>query len=114
MHPAVESTAGDTTVFISQEVFTTMFCKSQFPHKSVNTFFIALITKDKMMDCAGTDFSKTTINTLCVVSFEKASFAKETAPILKGEVGSPMKEGKGVQPTETELGCWGSGFMLQE
>ena len=36
--------------FISQKVFTKSFRKSQFPHESVNLFFISAIIKDKSMD----------------------------------------------------------------
>jgi len=35
---------------ISQKVFLKSFCKSQFPHKSVNLFFILVIVKDKLTD----------------------------------------------------------------
>ena len=34
---------------ISQKVFKS-FCKSQFPHKFVNLFFISVIIKDKLTD----------------------------------------------------------------
>jgi len=30
----------EVTAFISQKVCTKLFCKSQFPHKSVNLFFV--------------------------------------------------------------------------
>ena len=36
-----------SSVFISQKVFLTSFCKSQFPNKFVNLFFISVIIKDK-------------------------------------------------------------------
>ena len=35
---------------ISHKVFEKLFCKSQFPHKSVNFFFILVIVKDKLTD----------------------------------------------------------------
>ena len=31
-------------------VFLRSFCKSQFPHKAVNVFFILVIVKDKLTD----------------------------------------------------------------
>ena len=34
---------------ISQKVFTKSFCKSRFPYKSVETFFILVIIKGKLM-----------------------------------------------------------------
>ena len=37
------------------------FCKSQFPHKSVNLFFTLLIVKDKLTDLWGFDFCNTTL-----------------------------------------------------
>ena len=37
-------------IFISHRVFLKLFCKSQFPHKSVNLFFILVIIKDKLTD----------------------------------------------------------------
>ena len=39
--------------FISHEVFFKSFCKSQFPHKSVNLFFILVIVKDRLTDLWG-------------------------------------------------------------
>ena len=38
---------------ISHKVFRTSFCKSQFPHKSVNLFFILVIVMDKLTDLWG-------------------------------------------------------------
>ena len=38
---------------ISQKVFIKSFCKSQFPHKSVNLFFILVIIKDKLTNLCG-------------------------------------------------------------
>ena len=39
------------------------FCKSQFPHKSVNVFFVLVIIKDKLTTCcvntSQDDFSST-------------------------------------------------------
>jgi len=34
--------------FISHKVFSKSFCKSQFPHKSINLFFILVIVKGKL------------------------------------------------------------------
>ena len=39
--------------FISQRVFMRLFCKSQFPHKSVNLFFTFAIIKDRLTDLCG-------------------------------------------------------------
>ena len=33
-----------------KKVFMKSFCKSQFPHKSVNLFIVLVIIKDKLMD----------------------------------------------------------------
>ena len=35
-------------VFISQKVFIKLFFKIQFPHESVNLFFISVVIKDKL------------------------------------------------------------------
>ena len=40
-------------VLISHTVFLKSFCKSQFPHKSVNLFFTLVIAKDKLRDLWG-------------------------------------------------------------
>ena len=39
--------------FNSQTVFVKSFCKSQFPHKSVNLFVILVMIKDKLTDLWG-------------------------------------------------------------
>ena len=39
--------------FISHKVFIKSFCKSQFPHKFVNVFFIIAIVKDELTDLCG-------------------------------------------------------------
>ena len=39
--------------FISQKVFIKSFCKSQFPHKYVNLFFISVTTTDKLTGLCG-------------------------------------------------------------
>ena len=38
---------------ISHNVFIMSFCKSQFPHKSVNLLFVLVIVKDELMDLWG-------------------------------------------------------------
>ena len=35
---------------ISQKVFVKSFCRSEFPHKSVNLFYVLVIIKDKLTD----------------------------------------------------------------
>ena len=39
--------------FISQKVFLKSFCKSQLPYKSVNSFFLEGMVKDKLTDFGG-------------------------------------------------------------
>ena len=51
---------------ISHTVFETSFRTSQFPHKSVNLFFILVMIKDELTDWCGNDFCKTTSYTLSV------------------------------------------------
>ena len=36
--------------FISRKVFIKLFCKSKFPRKSVNSFFILVMIKDKLTE----------------------------------------------------------------
>ena len=57
--PHAPSAAEGAPVLISHKVFWKSFCKRQFPHKSVNLFFILAIVK-------GIDFCETTLETLCV------------------------------------------------
>ena len=38
---------------LSHIAFLRLFCKSQFPHKFVNLFFISVIVKDKLTDLWG-------------------------------------------------------------
>ena len=38
---------------ISHTVFINSFCTSQFPRKSVNSFFISVISEDKLKDLCG-------------------------------------------------------------
>jgi hypothetical protein len=38
---------------ISQKVSMKLFCKSQFPHKSVNSFFVLVTMKNELMDLLG-------------------------------------------------------------
>ena len=55
-------------VFISHKVSLQSFCTSQFPHKSVNLFFILLVAKDKFTDLWGSGLLPNDImNTLCEV-----------------------------------------------
>ena len=42
-----------TATFITLRVLIKPFYKSQFPHKSVNLFFIITDTKQKLMDLCG-------------------------------------------------------------
>ena len=49
------------SALISQKVFIKSLCKSQFPRKSVNLFFILVIVKDKLTGLCGIDFCKTTL-----------------------------------------------------
>ena len=48
---------GVASDLISHKVFLKSFCKSQFPHKSVNLFFILVIMKDELTDLWGVDFA---------------------------------------------------------
>ena len=57
--------------FISHKVLMKLFCKSQFPHKSVNLFFKLVIVKDELTDLCGywhlqNDFKKT----LCEITMQ--------------------------------------------
>ena len=47
------SNPGKVDVFISHKEFLKSFCKSQFPRKFVNLFFILGIVKDKLTDLLG-------------------------------------------------------------
>jgi hypothetical protein len=42
-----------TTSFVSQKVFITLFCNSQFPYKSFNLFLTLVMMKDKSTDLCG-------------------------------------------------------------
>jgi len=42
-----------SSTFISHKGILKSLCKSQFPHKFVNVFFILLIVKDKLTDLWG-------------------------------------------------------------
>ena len=46
---------------VSQKVFINSFCKSQFPHRSVNLSFILVVIRKMSRICAGIDFSTTTL-----------------------------------------------------
>jgi hypothetical protein len=54
------------TAAISHKVFIQSFCKSQFPHKSANSFFSLVMVKDMLTDLWVVDFCKTTLKILCV------------------------------------------------
>ena len=45
--------ADDLNTLISHKVFLKSFCKSQFPHKFVNLFFILIKVTDKLTDLWG-------------------------------------------------------------
>ena len=47
--------------FIAEKVFIKAFGKSPFPHKSVNLSFIVTSVKNKLTNCEGIDFCKTTL-----------------------------------------------------
>ena len=51
---------------ISQKVFTTLFCKSQFPNQSVHVSFIIINIRDKLTDlCGDRLLQNDCINTFC-------------------------------------------------
>ena len=51
---------------ISQRLFIKSFCKSSFPHKFVNKFFILVIMKDTMRNkCGNWLLQNNLINTFC-------------------------------------------------
>jgi len=52
MESGVTLGPGDDNI-IPQKVFVRSFCKSQFPHKSVNLFFRLVIKKDNLIDLCG-------------------------------------------------------------
>ena len=61
-------------VFISHKVFIKSFRKSQFPHKSVNLFFILLMIKEKSTEFCGNcllqnDFMNTSCEIECSTLF---------------------------------------------
>ena len=65
--------------FISQTAFRKSFCKSQFPHKSVNLFFIVTDMKNKLTDFCGNwlvqnDISKTFCE-MCPLSLPHAELS---------------------------------------
>ena len=56
--------------FMSHKVFLTLFYRSQFPHKSVNLFFISKVVNDELTDLLESGLWKnTSINTFCEISF---------------------------------------------
>ena len=53
---------------ISQKVFIKTFCKGQCPHKSVNSFLILVIIKDKLTDlCGNRPLQSDLIDTFCEI-----------------------------------------------
>ena len=69
--------------FISHEVFFKSFCKVQFPHKSVNLFFILVIAKDKWMGLWGRWLlNKDDGNTLCEINLEAIRDKLECHPLV--------------------------------
>ena len=54
--------------FVSHKVFLKLFCKSKFPHKSVNLFFISVTVNDKSAILWGGSLQQNDFkHTLCVV-----------------------------------------------
>ena len=49
------------STFISQKVFIKSFCKSQFPRKYVNSFFMSVKIKNELTNLCGIDFCKTAL-----------------------------------------------------
>ena len=73
--------------FISHKVFFKSFCKTQFPHKSVNFFFILVIVKDTLSDFGGirllqNDFE----NSLWEIRFATVAPANQYATSISGIV----------------------------
>ena len=61
---------------ISHKVLSKSFCKSQFPHRFVNLFFIPVIVKDALTDlCGNWLLQNDCINNCCEISMQ---------PIKKG------------------------------
>ena len=50
---SVEGTRAKLCVFISHKVLLKSFCKSHFPHKSVNLLFVLVMIKIKLTDLCG-------------------------------------------------------------
>ena len=56
-------------MYLTESVYTVVLQKSQFPHKSVNVFFILVIITDKLTDlCGNLLLRKDFINTFCEIS----------------------------------------------
>ena len=55
-------------ILVSQKVFIKSFCKSQFPHKSVNFIFILVIIKDDLANLCGCLLPNNFINTICDIN----------------------------------------------
>ena len=62
-----------TLMLISQKVFTKTFCRSQFPHKFVDSFFVLVIIKDELTDLCGNELLQSDfVNTLCEITVHLA------------------------------------------
>ena len=59
----------DEVSHFSHRVFSKLFCKTQFPHKSVNLFFLSVMIKDELTDlCWNRLFQNECLNTLCEIA----------------------------------------------
>ena len=88
----------DSPEFISQNCFTMSFGKSQFPHKSVNIFFILVMIKDKLTDLSGNRLLQTDFRiTFCEINTTPcAPLCSQTIPSsLCSETVQPFKHGPG-------------------
>ena len=66
--PATPEPGESHEVFISQRVFIMSFRKSRLPHKSVDSFFMFVVIKDKLTDLCGNELLQNNfINTLCSI-----------------------------------------------
>jgi len=71
---------------VSQKVFMKSFFKSQFPHKSVNLFFILVIRKDKLTDlCWNSLLKNDLIKTLCEIEIEFYLVGLKKIPLALGD-----------------------------
>ena len=62
------TSASRGAALISPKVFIKLFCKSPFPHKSVNLFYLLVIIKANLTDlCGDRLLQNDVINTLCEI-----------------------------------------------